>query len=483
MRPIQPEDADRLVALHARLSPESIRYRYFAPHPTLSPREVERFTRVDHDDRVALVAVLGDDLIAVARYDRAPGTDVAEVAFVVDDAHQQRGLASVLLEHLAAAAAERGIRRFEADVLPDNIRMARIFTDAGYQASRSYEEDSVHFVFPIEPTAASVAVMRSREHRAEARSIARLLAPRSVAVIGAGRHPDSVGHAVLVNLLRAGFQGPVYPVNPNADHIASVRAYPSIGEVPDDVDLVVLAVPVPAVADVIEQCADKGVHGLVVMSGGISETGPAASAEERSLVAATRSHGMRLIGPNCLGVMCTAEEVRLNASLAPALPPRGRAGFFSQSGVFDTTILESIGRRGLGLSTFVSTGNQADVSGNDILQYWEDDPATDVVLLHIESFGNPRKFVRLARRLGRRKADRRGQERRRGRRPARPSRRFGARRRCPVPPGRRGTRRHARPTVRRRPDPHHPAAALRAPDRGRRQLGGTLPAHQGRLYR
>jgi acyl-CoA synthetase (NDP forming)/RimJ/RimL family protein N-acetyltransferase len=399
VRPIQPSDADRLVALHGRLSPESIRYRYFAPHPRLSQREVERFTQVDHHDRVALVAVLGDDLIAVSRYERVPGTDMAEVAFVVDDAHQRRGLAAVLLEHLAAAAAERGIRRFEADVLPDNMRMARVFTDAGYRPSRSYDEDSVHFVFPIEPTTASLAVMQSREQRAEARSIGRLLNPRSVAVVGAGRSPASVGHAVLVNLLRAGFEGPVYPVNPNTGHVASVRAYPTVGDVPGDVDLVVLAVPVPAVPDVIDQCARKGVHGLVVMSGGVSET----AAAERDVVALTRGHGMRLVGPNCLGMMRTAADVRLNATLAPALPPPGRAGFFSQSGVFDAAILESIGRRGLGLSTYVSTGNQADVSGNDILQYWEDDPATDVVLLHIESFGNPRKFVRLARRLGRRK--------------------------------------------------------------------------------
>ena len=402
LRPIQPEDADRLIALHARLSPESIRYRYFAPRPTLSPREVERFTNVDHDERAALIAVLGDDLLALGSYDRVPGTDMAEVAFVVDDAHQRRGLASVILEHLAAIAAERGIRRFEADVLPDNLRMARIFTDAGYQATSSYEADSVNFVFPIEPTAASLAVVQSREQRAEARSIARLLAPRSVAVVGASR-AGSVGHAVLINLLRSDFQGPVYPVNPHAHHVASVRAYPTVGEVPDDIDLAVLAIPAPAVADVVAQCADKGVRGLVVMSDGFSDIGPAGLAAERALVATARANGMRVIGPNCLGVLCTAPEVCLNATVVSAPPRRGRAGFFSQSWAIGVAVLESTGLRGLGLSTFVSAGNQADVSGNDLLQYWEDDPATDVVLLHIESFGNARKFARLARRLGRRK--------------------------------------------------------------------------------
>jgi acyl-CoA synthetase (NDP forming)/RimJ/RimL family protein N-acetyltransferase len=403
LRPIWPDDADRLVALHSRLSPESIRYRYFAPHPTLSPREVEWFTHVDHDDRVALVAVLGDDLLAVARYDRIPGTDTAEVAFVVDDAHQRRGLAAVLLEHLAAIAAERDIRGFEADVLPDNLRMARVFTDAGYRPSHSYERDSVHFVFPIEPTTASLAVMQSREHRAEARSIGRLLMPRSVAVVGASRQPGGVGHAVLVNLIRSGFQGPVYPVHPDVSHVASVRAYPSVRDIPDDIDLAVLAVPAPAVAQVIAECAHKRVRGLVVMSGGFSEEGHAGLAAERALVTTARANGMRVIGPNCLGIMNTASEVRLNATLAEALPARGRAGFFSEAGALGLAALESVGRRAIGLSTFVSAGNRADVSGNDLLQYWEDDPSTDVVLLHLESFGNARKFARLARRLGRRK--------------------------------------------------------------------------------
>jgi RimJ/RimL family protein N-acetyltransferase len=183
LRQIQPEDADRIVAMHGRLSPESIRYRYFTPRPTLTPAEVTWFTQLDHDEREALVAVLGDDIIAVGRYDRVPDTDTAEVAFVVDDAHHGRGLASVLLEHLAALAAERGIRRFEADVLPDNYRMVRIFVDSGYQATRSFDEDAVHLVFPIEPTEASLAVMQSREHKAEARSVGRLLTPRSVAVV------------------------------------------------------------------------------------------------------------------------------------------------------------------------------------------------------------------------------------------------------------------------------------------------------------
>jgi acyl-CoA synthetase (NDP forming)/GNAT superfamily N-acetyltransferase len=403
IRPIRRDDAERLVAMHGRLSEQTIRYRFFAPHPKLSPREVERFTSVDHNDRVALVAVLGCDLIAVGRYDRLPGTDVAEVAFVVEDAHHGRGLGSVLLEHLAAIATERGISRFEADVLAENTRMVRVFLDAGYEPKRSYDEDVVHLTFPIEPTAASLAVMQSREHRAEARSIGRLLSPRSVAVVGASRDPHTVGHEVFVNLLRSGFQGPVYPVNPNAAQVASVRAYPSVGAVPDHVDLVVIALHADGVGGVVAECARKGVRGLVVMSGGFSDAGPTGAAAERALVATARANGMRVIGPNCLGVINTAPDVALNATLAPALPRRGRVGLFSQSGALGIAILESVAARGFGLSTFVSAGNRADVSGNDLLQYWEDDPVTDVVLLYLESFGNARKFARLARRLGRRK--------------------------------------------------------------------------------
>ncbi len=403
LRPIVPADAAGLVDFYARLSPETIRYRFFAAHPELSAQEVEHFTTVDYTDRVALVAILREDILAVGRFDLMPGTDVAEVAFLVSDAHQGRGLGSVLLEHLAAIAAERGIHRFEAEVLAENFRMARVFQDAGYQATRSFEQDVIQLVFPIEPTAASLAVMQSREHHAESRSIGRLLNPRSVVVVGAGRQATSVGHVVLANLLRCGFEGPVYPVNPNAGHVSSVRAYATVEQVPDPVDLAVIAVPAPEVAAIIAQCARKGVHGLVVMSGGYSESGPEGAAEERALVASARASGMRVVGPNCLGMITTAPGVRLNATPAPILPLPGRTGFFCQSGALGIAVLEYIAQRGLGLSTFVSAGNRADVSGNDLMQYWEDDPDTDVVLLYLESFGNARKFARLARRIGRSK--------------------------------------------------------------------------------
>jgi acyl-CoA synthetase (NDP forming)/GNAT superfamily N-acetyltransferase len=369
----------------------------------LSQRDIGRFTVVDHDRRVAIVAMLGEDLIGVARYESiGPGT--AEVAFVIEDAHQGRGLGPLLLEHLAAAARERGITQFEADVLPSNRRMLRVFIDAGYSAQRAFDADAVHVTFAIEPTAASQAVSQAREHRAEAQSIRRLLQPGSVAVIGASEERIGVGRAVLDNLLRFGFKGEVSAVHPKATAIGAAPAYAAVLDIPGPVDLAVVALPAGSVVDVVEQCAAKGVRGLVIVSSGFAETGDEQGiTRQAQVVAVARANGLRVIGPNCLGVLNTDAEVRLNATVAPTVPQAGRIGMFSQSGSLGSMILAEAARRGLGLSTFVSAGNRADVSGNDLLQYWEEDRATDVVLLYLESFGNPRKFARLARRLSMRK--------------------------------------------------------------------------------
>ena len=403
LRPICPEDADGLTGLMERSSDQTRYYRFFGPMKRLSDRDLHRFTHVDHDDRVAFVLLLGDQLIGVGRYDRYPGTTDAEVAFLVEDAHQGRGLGSVLLEHLAAAARERGITAFVAEVLTQNGRMVRVFLDAGYQPSRSYEEGVVHLSFPIAPTQTSLAVAYEREQRSESRSIARLLTPSSVAVVGASNDEGKIGNLVLRNLLDHRFEGPVYPVNPGARHVRGVPAYASIEDVPGDVDLAVVAVPADEVAGVVEGCRRKRVRGLVVISGGFGETGPEGREAERRLVAAARASGMRVVGPNCLGIVNTDPAIRLDASLAPRVPGRGRVGFFAQSGALGVALLERAGDRNIGLSTFVSAGNRADVSGNDLLQYWATDPGTEVVLLHLESFGNPRKFARLARRVARTK--------------------------------------------------------------------------------
>jgi len=402
IRPITPEDATLLQEFHSRLSPETIYYRFFAPYPRLSSRDVTRFTTVDYEDRVALIATISDAMVAVVRYDKV-GQDEAEVAFVVEDAHQGRGIASVLLEHIAAAARERGVRRFIADVLPENRRMINVFREAGYTAQQTFDEGVIRLTLDLEPTEVSLEVMRAREQRAESRSIARLLFPQSVAVIGASRTAHTVGQTALRNLLNGDFRGPVFPVHPEAKAVAGVRAYPSVLDIPDPVDLAVVAVRADMVAEVVDQCARKGVHGLVVVSSGFGEAGPEGRERQEQLVLAARAAGMRVVGPNCLGVANTDPKVSLNATLSPHLPPRGRIGFFSQSGALGRAILERVAQRGIGLSTFVSAGNRADVSGNDLLQYWEEDPATEVVLQYLESLGNPRKFTRLARRLARHK--------------------------------------------------------------------------------
>ncbi|MCW2681488.1 MAG: CoA-binding domain protein [Frankiales bacterium] len=403
LRPIRPDDADRLRTFHEGLSKETVYNRFFAYRPSLSDTDVARFTQVDHDDRVALVATLRDDLIGVVRYDRLPGTADGEVAFVIADAHQGRGLGAVLLEHLAAAARERGVERFVADVLPTNRAMLTVFRSAGYEVRRDLADGYISLDFPIRPTETSLEVMRAREHRAEARSVQRLLAPRSVAVIGASREPGAPGHELLMSLLRHGFQGPVYPVNPAATSVSGIPAYADVRAVPDHVDLALIAVPAAEVADVVRACAMKRVRGLVVVSGGFGEAGEEGRARLEEVVRLARTGGMRLIGPSAMGVVNTDPAVRLHATFAGGVPPVGVVGVLSQSGALAGTFLAQAERRALGLSSFVSIGDRADVSGNDLLQHWQADPRTEVVLLHLQGFGNPRKFTRIARRLGRTK--------------------------------------------------------------------------------
>ncbi|MDQ4006547.1 MAG: bifunctional GNAT family N-acetyltransferase/acetate--CoA ligase family protein [Actinomycetota bacterium] len=402
LRPIKPDDAAGLVSFYERVSPESKYLRFFAPYPTLSDRDVERFTHVDHDARVAFVVTLAGQIIAVGRYDRIDEEE-AEVAFLVEDAHQGRGLAQLLLEHLAQAGREKGMSRFVAEVLPENSRMIQIFREAGYHVDGGYEDGVLRLVFGIDPTDTSVGVMQGREHRAESRSIHRFFNARSVAVIGASRRQDTIGQTMVRNLVLGGYTGRVFAVNPYAEAVAGLPAFANVQDIPDSVELALVAVPADAVEEVILDCAAKGVHGLIVISSGFAETGEEGRAKQRRLVGMARSYGLRLVGPNCLGVINTHPDEALNASLSTLMPPRGRVGFFCQSGALGVAILETVGRRGLGLSSFVSAGNRADVSGNDLLQYWEEDDDTEVVLLYLESIGNPRKFSRIARRVAMRK--------------------------------------------------------------------------------
>lgn len=402
LRPISPEDADAVQAFHARQSPESIYFRFFAPMPRLSPGDLHRFTHVDHTDRVAFVCTVGEDIVGIGRYDRVDDT-TAEVAFNISDAHHGRGLGSVLLEHLAAAARENGVHRFVADVLPTNRKMLAVFRDAGYEVRHRLEDGVLSLGFDIDPTERLLEVMEAREHRAEAVSVQALFSPSSLAVVGVSRRSGTVGHRLLTDLLNGGFAGTVHLVHPVAEEVGGIRAVRSLGEIAGGVDLVVVAVRAEEVLSVVRDCASGGVRGLVVVSGGFAETGPEGLRRQRELVRLAHAHGMRVVGPNSWGIINTDPAVRLNVSLAVDLPRPGRLGLFCQSGAMSLSVLDSAARRGVGLSTFLSAGNRADVSGNDCMQYWEEDPRTDVVGLYLESTGNPRKFSRIARRLARRK--------------------------------------------------------------------------------
>ncbi|WP_168706736.1 bifunctional acetate--CoA ligase family protein/GNAT family N-acetyltransferase [Gordonia paraffinivorans] len=438
LRPIVPDDAERLVEFHSKLSERTRYMRYFGPTPTLPPREVARMTTVDHKQRVAIVAMLGGEMIGMGIYEGLASEgkpESAEVAFVIADEHQGRGLGPILLEHLAGAAAENGFTRFEAEVLSENPNMVAVFRDAGYQLSRSFDGSTVHVEFTIDPTEALLSVRNARERASEARSVANLLRPASVAVIGASTDPKKVGNALLANIIAGGFTGPVFPVNgparveeegedprprghgsvasvsprqrrvrPRPPSVRGIRAYETVRDIPDPVDLAVVAVPASQVDDVLDDCLVKGVRTLVVVSSGFGDSGEQEGLEnERRLVAQVREHGMRLVGPNALGVANNDPEIALNATLAPHIPAAGRVGFFCQSGALGIAILDTAARRQIGLSTFVSAGNRADVSGNDVLQYWDSDASTDVILLYLESFGNPRKFSRISRRVSRSK--------------------------------------------------------------------------------
>ena len=398
VRPIRPTDGDGIRRFHAAQSDESIYLRFFAPLRQLSDNDVFRFTHVDYADRVALVATMREEIIGIGRYDRIDAR-TAEVAFNISDHFQGKGIGSVLLEHLAAIAQEFGIARFTAEVLPQNRKMLSVFSDAGYDVKRHIEDGVVEVGFDIEPTDSSKAVAMSREHRAEALSVRSILHPSTIAVIGASRRRNSIGSQLLDRLVEAGFTGSIHPVNPNVRTLRRRTAYPSVAAVPGKVDLAVVAVPAHAVLEVVDECAEAGVKALLVVSSGFAEEGRDGERLQSELLRRARNAGMRVVGPNSFGLINNDPAVRLNASLAPTLPPHGRLGLFAQSGALGIAVLASAARRNLGISTFGSAGNRVDVSGNDFMQYWIDDDTTSAVGLYLESMGNPRKFSRIARNL------------------------------------------------------------------------------------
>ncbi|MDN5762468.1 MAG: GNAT family N-acetyltransferase [Microlunatus sp.] len=392
LRPIRPDDAELLVDFYDRVSPESKYLRFFAPYPRLSKKDVARFTQVDYIDRVAFILTLGERMIGVGRYDRIEN-DQAEVAFLVEDAHQGRGIAQLLLEHLADAARERGITEFVAEVLPQNRRMAQVFADAGYRVHQGYDEGVLMVDFPIWPTDTSVGVMERREHRAESRSISRLLSPERMVLLGPGARVQDLAAATV----SGGFGGEVIAVSTDDCPVPGVPSASSVATVAGTIDLAVVSVPTSQLGAVVIDAAHKGVHGLVVLTGGGDGRG-----DNRTVVNLARAYGVRAIGPDALGLINTDAGVRLNASPAP-MPRSGVVGLFCQSAAVGVSLLNYANSQDLGLSSFLSTGDFADVTGNDVLQYWEDDDRTAVCVLALDSIGNPRKFSRIVRRLTRRK--------------------------------------------------------------------------------
>ncbi len=403
IRPIQPSDAPGVEAMHEKQSEESIYLRFFAPIKVLGRRDLHRFTHVDHDERVALVATVRDEIIGIARYDRLDDRSIAEVAFNISDAYHGRGVGSVMLEHLAVIGRESGVQRFVAEVLPQNQKMMAVFTDAGYAVEHHYDDGVISVEFKIEPTDRSAAVQMAREHRAEAQSIRALLSPASIAVVGVSRRPDAPGSIVFDNILDSDYQGALYVVNRDAGTVRGVRAYARVSDIGQPVDLAIIAVPAESILDIVDDCAKAGVRGIVVFSSGFAEAGPVGEARQAELLQRARAAGMRVVGPSSFGIINNHPEVRVNAVMARRIPAAGDLGVFSQSGGLGVGLLAAVADLGLGLSVFMSAGNRVDVSGNDMMQFFIDDDDTRVVGMYMESSGNPRKFSRIARQLALRK--------------------------------------------------------------------------------
>jgi len=401
VRPLRPEDHDLLLELLRGLSAESRYFRFFGGGANIE-RAAADWARVDYHERFGLIALAGtsQQVIGHALYVvTTPGQ--AEVAFEVADEYQGLGLGSILLGELAEYAASAGVRAFEASVLPDNRRMIEVFTDSGFRVRTRRDAGVVSADFPTSLTREVVERFDRREQVASAAAMRRFFYPRSVAVVGASRDRLAPAGQLFHNILSGGFTGPVYPVNPKAESVQGVRAYPTVDDIPGPVDLGVISLPAALVPGAAAALAAKGAAALVVVSAGFAEAGGAAL--EAELLDVCRKSGMRLIGPNCLGIINTDPEVSLQATFSDARAVRGRIGFMSQSGALGISVLEYAATSDLGISTFVSAGNKADISGNDLLGYWESDPNTDLVLLYLESFGNPRKFARIARRVGKTK--------------------------------------------------------------------------------
>ncbi len=403
LRPIRSDDLTRMLALWSRLSPETIRMRFFAPR-TMDDQQMRYFTEVDYSRRFALVAETAGRIVGVSRFDVLDeDCRLAEFAVLVEDAEQGRGIGTALLRGLVQPAHDLGVQGFTGDVLRENSRMLRMLRDAGLTPAFAGAGTIVETTFSTTPTEAYLSTGDEQDRLAAVAALRAVFQPSSIAVIGASRDPTTIGGLVFDNLLRGRYHGPVYPVNPSAGHVQSVAAYKSVADCPTVPEMVLVCVPAPLVEDVVHEAARLGSKAAVIVSSNFSEAGEEGAERERILMRTVRGHGIRVVGPNCMGVLNADLDYRMNATFSQVFPPPGRVAFSSQSGALGLAILAAAQRLGLGLSSFASIGNKADLSSNDLLQYWEADPDTDVILLYLESFGNPRKFGRIARRIGRTK--------------------------------------------------------------------------------
>ena len=377
LRPPESADAEALTEFFRRLSERSL-YRRFHGAPTVKPSLVEPFLEPDWLERGALVGTLADDgeerMVALASYSRLRDPAAAEVAFIVADEHQRRGIGTRMLEQLAERAAAVGIERFVAEVMADNAPMLRVFEDAGFGVSRELDRGTFEVAFPIEPTASYLGHVDERDHLGVVASLRPFFAPANVAVIGASPRPESIGGILFRNILAGDYKGAAYPVNRSGEPVAGVRAYASIDQLPETVDLAVICLPGAHVVEAAESALRAGVRALCVISAGFAETGAAGLERQERLLAAVRAHGGRLVGPNCLGI--AVAEPSLNATFGSRPLPPGSIAFSSQSGALGLALLEKASERSLGFSSFISVGNKADVSANDLLEYWEEDDGT-----------------------------------------------------------------------------------------------------------
>jgi acyl-CoA synthetase (NDP forming)/GNAT superfamily N-acetyltransferase len=399
IRPAGPADADAVRQMHAAMSPENAYLRFFSMSPVSAEREAQRVCREPGPGHAALLAWLGGELAGVASYELTGKPGTAEIAFAVPDHLHGRGVATLLLEHLVSIARRRGVRAFTAEVLTENRGMLAVFASAGLPAERTYGSGEVRLTFPLPCDEADRGLdtyldsVATRESHADVASLRHLLAPTSIAVIGASRRRGSPGREILHNIVTGGFGGQVYAVSARARSMEGLHCLPSIADLPGHVDLAVVAVPADAVPGVAAECGRRGVRSLIVVTSGLGAHGA-------DLLAICRRHGMRLAGPNSFGV--AVPRYGLDATFGASFPLSGEAGVVVQSGGIGVSLLEHLSRLGIGVSSFAAVGDKYDVSSNDMLTWWEADDQTRLAVLYVESFGSPRKFVRTARRVGRR---------------------------------------------------------------------------------